>query len=72
MINTEKKLLQANNQKLTHAGAKILFLKMKVCVPTLEHGNEEKFDVQKNFVANLFVGGRVWRIINSYGSRQTS
>ena len=41
MLNTEKKLLQATNQKLTHARAKILFLKMKVCVPTLEHGNEE-------------------------------
>ena len=42
MLNTEKKLLRATNQKLTHARAKILFLKMKVCVPTLEHGNEEK------------------------------
>ena len=40
-LNTKKKLMQATNPKLTHSGTKIIFRKLKICVPTQEHGNEE-------------------------------
>ena len=41
MLNTKEKLMQATNPKLTHSGTKIIFRKLKICIPTQERGNGE-------------------------------